>query len=50
MGCVRNSNRSATIVDGHCQFADEDQTGCPSEALQSQVRPVLVRWAEEAAD
>jgi hypothetical protein len=50
MGCVRNSNRSATIVDGQCQFADYDWTGRPSEVLQSQVLPVLLRWAEEAAD
>ena len=38
------------MVDRHCQFADEDCTGCPSEALQSRVRPVFRCWAEEAAD
>ncbi len=35
------------LTDLSTGIADEDQTGCPFEALQSQVRPVLRCRAEE---
>jgi hypothetical protein len=49
-GISRDSQRPDRFVDWHFWIADEDQTGPPSEAWQSQVLPVLRSGQKRAAD